>query len=174
MSGLQEFAALVAKVDAKVAEIAERQSGNLACRVGCHSCCAPGLTITAVEAAAIRAHLQAEPAALAAVRELARTLPWRQTRCTLLDAAGGCSIYPARPLVCRTQGLPIQWAPGELSCCELNFVGGLHEVPAADRVDQRTLSTLLFVVDKRAGGGARRELSLAGLTAAPEPPSPEP
>jgi hypothetical protein len=30
-------------------------------------------------------------------------------RCALLGPDGGCRVYPDRPYVCRTQGLPLRW-----------------------------------------------------------------
>ena len=31
------------------------------------------------------------------------------TRCAMLDGNGACMIYPARPLICRTHGLPLAY-----------------------------------------------------------------
>ncbi len=154
---------MLAKVDAKVAEVTAHQSTHLACAQGCHACCAPDLTVAAVEAAAIAAYLTAQPEQRVQVRELARTLPWGETRCALLDASGACAIYPARPLVCRTQGLPIVLESGLLTACALNFRNGLEDLPPADRIDQQTLSTLLFMVNQRFGGGERRPLTADGV-----------
>ncbi len=158
MSGsLHEYELLRAKVDAKVAEITARQAAQLACDRGCHACCAPGLTVAAVEAAAIAAWRATHPEAVVAGAR------WGATRCAFLAADGACAIYPVRPLVCRTQGLPIALNDGQLTACTLNFRDGLTALPAGDRLDQKTLSTLLFVVDQRFGGGARRPLTPDGL-----------
>ena len=150
---LAEYALLRAKVDAKVAEIAGHQADQLACARGCHACCAPGLTVAAVEAAAIAAFLEARPEATP------RDRPWGDARCAFLDTDGACEIYPVRPLVCRTQGLPIALDDGQLTVCTLNFRAGLDQLPPGDRLDQKTVSTLLFVVNQRFGGGERRALT---------------
>ena len=160
---LREYQLLLTKIDAKVAEIAGHQAQNLACARGCHACCAPGLTVTAVEAAAIAAHLETLSDQGLAVQELAAQAPWHGTRCSFLGGDGACSIYAVRPVVCRTQGLPIVVDGGQVTVCTLNFQGGLTTLPAGDRIDQQTISTLLFVVNQRFGGGERRALTPDGV-----------
>ncbi|WP_437926533.1 hypothetical protein WMF37_47270 [Sorangium sp. So ce291] len=61
---------------------------------------------------------------------------------------------PARPLICRTHGLPIRFAPPSgrvlpvIDACPKNFVGeDLHAVDAASVLDQTTLSTVLAALD---------------------------
>jgi Fe-S-cluster containining protein len=75
------------------------------------------------------------------------------TGCVALDPQGGCRVYAARPLVCRSHGLPIRLRePGRLpvvTSCELNFVdGGAAATAPEDQLDQLTLSTILAAVDQ--------------------------
>ena len=70
-ASLAEYRLLLAKVDAKVAEITAHQAAQLACAAGCHACCAPKLTVAAVEAAAIAEFLAADADKLAQVAALA-------------------------------------------------------------------------------------------------------
>lgn len=160
---LDEYRLLIAKVDAKIAEVTAHQAAQLACAKGCHTCCAPGLSVAAVEAAAIADYLDAHTEQHARAHDLARDQPWGAARCQFLDRGGACVIYPVRPLVCRTQGLPIVLEDGALTACALNFGKGFNVLPATDRIDQRTLSTLLFVVNERFGGGERRPLTVDGV-----------
>ncbi len=44
-------------------------------------------------------------------------------RCPLLDDHGRCRTYDARPLICRSHGLPIQ-VQGRRDVCPLNFTDG--------------------------------------------------
>jgi hypothetical protein len=85
-------------------------------------------------------------------------------RCAALDAQGRCSIYAARPIVCRSHGAPIR--SGSLpviQSCHRNFTS---VTPDADCiVDQETLSTLLLAVDREAGNDGSR-VHLAELLAA--------
>lgn len=123
MDALEAYDALVAKVDAFF-EAAARRGADLACGAGCAACCQVELTVSPVEAEVI-------------ARALARRGPWEPSPegCAMLDADGRCAIYEARPLVCRSQGLPLAYPAGtiapdalrgsagdaELTWCPLNF-----------------------------------------------------
>ncbi|MDX9720539.1 MAG: YkgJ family cysteine cluster protein [Myxococcota bacterium] len=72
----------------------------LRCAVGCASCCVDDVSVFEVEAARI----QAEFGDL-----LSSQAPHPRGRCAFLDEQERCRIYPARPYVCRTQGLPLRW-----------------------------------------------------------------
>jgi len=82
-------------------------------------------------------------------------------RCAMLEADGRCAVYAARPLVCRTQGLPLQYpagvvpeaavrgrtSRGEITYCPLNFE---HNAPAApDVLDAERVNQLLALVNLR-------------------------
>jgi hypothetical protein len=93
---------------------------QIACRPGCTDCCQGGLTVVVVEAIVIgRAlNIAEERILLQAGQPPLHT----QGRCTLLGSDELCSIYPARPLICRTHGLPLRYPDTpELSLCEKNF-----------------------------------------------------
>jgi hypothetical protein len=46
-------------------------------------------------------------------------------RCPLLSDAGQCRVYDARPMICRSHGLPIQVGePPQRDVCPLNFPEG--------------------------------------------------
>ena len=114
---LDEYRALVGKVDDFAARVTAARQADLACRAGCDGCCQVDLTVSAVEAAAVRGYLAALPSearAAVAARGRARLGDEGGTPgCVMLDERGWCGIYPARPLVCRTQGLPLRY-PAEL------------------------------------------------------------
>ena len=124
----EEYRALVAKVEGFVAGVGERRASDLACKRGCDGCCHAWLSVSAVEADAVRSGLAALPdEARARVRqrgqrELARER--EQTarreagdagedppRCALLEDDGSCAVYAVRPLVCRTQGHALRYPP---------------------------------------------------------------
>jgi uncharacterized protein len=152
---------LHAKIDAFFARVEERHGDDLQCRTGCSDCCRVRLTITSVEAAAIRAEIGRWPAARR--RALAAAGP--EARCAALDERGRCRIYAARPIVCRSHGVPIRMRRGALpvvEVCPRNFT---RTEPAADCVlDQTTLSALTLAIDREAGGDGSR-LDLAALLA---------
>jgi hypothetical protein len=165
---VSRLAELTLKVDDFFARVAERHGGDMQCATGCSDCCHVRLTITEVEAAAIRRHVADWPAEQR--RALATTGP--ADHCAALDPAGKCKIYHARPLVCRSHGVPIRLQRGSLpvvQSCYRNFV---HTEPDPDCVlDQATLSATLYAIDAMDAAGAgessaqARRVDLAGLLA---------
>jgi hypothetical protein len=163
---LDEYRALVAKVDDFAARVTAARQADLACRAGCDGCCQVDLTVSAVEAAAVQGYLGALPgeerAGMAARGRARLGGGSASVGCVMLDGRGCCSVYPARPLVCRTQGLPLRYPAalipveavraragqeGAVTWCELNFTGRPpegSEVLDAERVDE-----LLSVVNRR-------------------------
>lgn len=91
---------LHALADERAAELHAEHGPRLRCARGCYGCCSDDLTVTALEAA----YLLAQHPALFAEGE-----PAAHGGCALLDGAGLCRAYDARPYVCRTQGLPLRW-----------------------------------------------------------------
>ncbi len=157
-AALANYGALVAKVDAKSAAVVAAHADQFACRRGCHSCCQPGLTVNAVEAAHVRAYVEATPGLAATLAALVAAAPHGGTRCALLTEAGACSIYAARPLVCRSHGLPLTVTEAggtRRDVCPLNFTGrDLADIPASDVVNLDTLNTLLTLIDRQYTGDA--------------------
>lgn len=172
---MSRYAELTAKVDAFFDRVAERHAADLQCATGCADCCHVRLTITEVEADAIRADLAGwSVERRAALR--AQLASARADRCVALDAADRCAIYASRPLVCRSHGVPIRLRVDSLpviQACFRNFTAGGPAAAAADCVlDQTTLSTVLLAIDRAEASargraaGARVELAalLAELT----------
>ena len=109
-------AALTAQTLAEDSHLYWSDSSHVACGPGCDSCCVVNVAVLAPESEAIARYLQQElsPSALGALREKLTTL-YDQTRwlddeerimanhrCAFLDESGSCSVYPVRPLLCRS------------------------------------------------------------------------
>ena len=117
-------AALVAVVTDLVAQLQQRLDAcldvedyrRIACAPGCGACCVVNVTVLRPEALAIAAWLRAnrDSAALAELRRRMdafiiaisgldddERIAIRRD-CVFLDAGGSCSIYPVRPLLCRS------------------------------------------------------------------------
>jgi Fe-S-cluster containining protein len=161
------YRALVEKVDDFAASVETRRRADLACRPGCAGCCQVWLTVSPVEAAAMRAALaslsDAEIRAIAerGQREHEREARGEPPRCAMLDAEGRCGVYEARPLVCRTQGLPLQYPEGtipeavvrgrtqrgQLTYCPLNFTEAAPS--GADVLDAERVNQMLALVNRR-------------------------
>ena len=185
---LAEYAALRQRVDAFFSATSSRHPDAMHCRAGCHGCCQAGLSVSAIEAAAIRDHLQSlspaeQRAIFAQVHTRAQALQaavaaqvkaTEDPPCVLLRDDGRCAIYPVRPLVCRSQGLPLSYAaelipPQALRfvakdgravvCCPLNFctpgapadaaTETTNTPQAADILDAERLDLLLAVLNRR-------------------------
>jgi uncharacterized protein len=143
----------------------EKHQSHMRCSNGCSSCCQSGLTVFPVEAERIlnwwneldsssRERIKAqwtealiEPAADAS------------SKCVFLSGHS-CSIYKARPVVCRSQGLPLKIsvekqnaendvAESELSVCDLNFTehGSLPE--GREWLDLDRLNVLLTIAQRQ-------------------------
>ncbi|MBI5556417.1 MAG: YkgJ family cysteine cluster protein [Deltaproteobacteria bacterium] len=118
---MREYSELIRRVD-EVAQALEKgvHQKRLQCRAGCRGCCTLS-SVLPLEAAMLR-H---------AVARLDEGLRMRirhnsgESPCPfLLDSL--CAIYPSRPLICRTHGLPIAYVDHarqtvEVSACPLNF-----------------------------------------------------
>lgn len=162
MSRLDE---LHAKVDAFFARVLARHGDDMQCQAGCADCCRVRLTVTSVEAAAIRALVASWPTArrraLADAAGAGADAAGPADRCAALDEAGRCRIYAARPIVCRSHGVPVRMRRGHLPVLEVCPHNFTRTEPAPDCVlDQTTLSALTLAIDREAGGdGARKDLA---------------
>ncbi len=157
---MSRYAELTAKVDAFFTRVEARHGEDMQCRTGCSDCCHVRLTITSVEARALRDEIATWPRpqrdALAAHARAARP-----DQCSALAADGRCLVYAARPIVCRSHGAPIRMRKGSLPVIESCFRNFTQSEPAADCVlDQETLSALVLAVDRDDGGdGSRIDLA---------------
>lgn len=164
------------RVDRHFADALARSLASFACRPGCDHCCQQRFSVFEVEAAPIRAALlaleAAEPELRARVRQQGRD--GSRSSCALL-VDGRCSVYAARPLICRSHGLPIAvrdpdappTAPLQVDNCPLNFTDAApprESVLVLDAVNQ----PLAVLAELSAPGQPRIEL--AELAAEPDPP----
>lgn len=137
------------------------------CRTGCSDCCHTRLTVTSIEADAIRGEIASwpEPRRRALVEHATNQAT---DLCAALDPAGRCLIYAARPIVCRSHGAPVRMHDRSLpvvQACFRNFTA--HGPGAAEPdciLDQTTLSAIVLAVDRDAGGDGSR-IDLAELLA---------
>lgn len=116
---------LSTRVSAFHVRVNDRHPDALTCHAGCSTCCERHLSVMALEwghiAEAVSSLDPAHQEALRARLEAGRSDP----RCPLLDDDGRCRVYDARPMICRTHGLPIQVGePPKRDVCPLNFPDG--------------------------------------------------
>ncbi|MCO4768647.1 MAG: YkgJ family cysteine cluster protein [Deltaproteobacteria bacterium] len=156
---LAAYAQFVQRIDTHAARVESAWGDELACRVGCSGCCHRDLTVFPLEAAVLANHIDGAgvelpstarptltPTALA-VLELEGAEP-----CVMLDAEGRCRVYAARPLICRTHGLPLAVQDDEGvygDVCPLSFDGGagLADLPSEDFLALETVNTVLVALN---------------------------
>jgi|GEM_PF-194867 len=126
------------------ARTASRYGAEMACKEGCSACCYVTLEVFESEATRIVAWAQTLPAdEQGKLRDaLVRAKEWGQGKAAMAkDAAGNmrapcplleggrCTVYAARPVICRTQGAPLQLRKEDsqgrielsVDVCPLNF-----------------------------------------------------
>ena len=152
---------LHAVVDELVAPLHERHRARLQCRAGCASCCVDNLNVFKIEADRIQAEFP----------EVLSSSPHPPGACAMLDEAGACRVYAARPYVCRTQGLPLRWGeqrkgrPVELrDICALNEAGPpLQSLPAQDCWTLGPVEDRLRAMQEAQDGGQGQRVALRAL-----------
>jgi len=139
-ASLLPYRRFIQEVDTICNRLVSMHRSHLSCRKGCSACCTD-ISVLAVEAYAILRGIEASLSPYGeefAEEETPREHP-HSGACVFLDSEGACRIYPHRPLICRTHGLPLlypileydeegrerkadepQW---QLFYCELNFQG---------------------------------------------------
>jgi uncharacterized small protein (DUF1192 family) len=117
------------RIDARARELALHHAQRLQCKRGCDACCVDDLTVLPIEAELIRSRHGTL---------LREGTPHAAGACAFLGDEGECRIYPDRPYICRTQGLPLRWfsedRAGEIrerrAICPLNEEGpALESLP---------------------------------------------
>lgn len=149
MNGLRSYFELVAKVDAQARRSGEALAGRLRCGPGCSDCCRP-ITVFPVEAVRLAVALRELPASEAeALRDRARQAAG-DGPCPLLTEDRRCRLYDARPVICRTQGLPLlvrRDGEAQVTACPLNDLSA-GPLPAAAVIDLERLNTILATVNR--------------------------
>ena len=141
---MKGYLQLRTRVDRFVESVTARYSEQIVCKPGCSSCCVAGLTIVMVEAVVLGKALGLDPERVF----LQAGQPPLKTEgyCPLLDDDNRCIAHGERPLICRTQGMPLKYPDSEeISVCELNFVG--LEPHGSAVFDMGNLETALFAAN---------------------------
>jgi hypothetical protein len=173
---LRNYVGLQNRIDAFWAQVDRVCPGELVCQEGCDACCRH-LSLFWVEGAALGAALAQLPAAqVARIRQQARQAD-PAGACPLLHQ-GSCLLYQARPVICRSHGLPVLLAgtQGErrIDHCPENF-RGVDRLPSGAVLDlevlNATLATInrLFVAQFFRGPSGSERLSIADFLLYPWP-----
>ncbi|RJQ79374.1 MAG: YkgJ family cysteine cluster protein [Desulfobacteraceae bacterium] len=120
MNIFDQYLTFLSRIDAETSRVSQRLSNELRCGPGCNDCCM-SFSVLPLEAAFLAHNLTLN----SQTRRQARSAAEISNRCPFL-AGGLCLVYAHRPIICRTQGLPIAYVDEEreaviVSACELNF-----------------------------------------------------
>ncbi|PLX80182.1 MAG: hypothetical protein C0616_08970 [Desulfuromonas sp.] len=146
-TSLDPYRALVQKVDTFGRQVHRLFADRMACRKGCAGCCLLE-SVLPVEAASLDLALKSLPQE--SFQGLVNTANSVSTNCPLL-LNGECSIYAARPLICRTHGLPLlirEEKGNRVDVCDKNFVGG-GSLPGEAVLDLEALNAALVMINRR-------------------------
>jgi len=138
---------LVARVNELCRGIEQALPGQITCSAGCSDCCT-SITIFPVEAAALGQALASLPSGEAeAIRRHVAEHAARE-RCPLLSNQR-CLLYAARPIICRSHGLPILFTEDDrqrIDCCPLNPLD-VESLTGPRIIDLDKLNTLLVAIN---------------------------
>ncbi len=138
---------LIERVDEHCRRIAREYAEHIVCGKGCDGCCRH-FSLFPVEAAVISAALRELPRTrVERIRQRARAAA-PDGACPLLEE-GACPLYHARPIICRTHGLPIltvQDGRRRVDVCPLNF-NNVGSLPASAMIDIDRLNTTLVAIN---------------------------
>ncbi len=144
---MDAYSRLILEVDALSARLSHRYRVHLACRAGCSSCCNEDISVFEVEAESIGEAFRTLPVEtreeVLHQAEIAATNGAGQAPAPCPFLIGDrCAIYDSRPLICRTQGLPLLYSAEdgvqEVDFCPLNFTAP----GATDCIDEAYLVPL--------------------------------
>jgi len=153
---LDAYRQLIERLDAFFERVRRRHPDLIRCGPGCETCCHRDLSLHPFEAELLaEAAGGLAPPVQQRVRGRAeRALRDAEAPCPLLED-GRCVLYAARPVICRTHGLPML-VPGEesVSLCPLNFQGAL-EIGGRCVLDLTPVNQILATVQILLAGRAR-------------------
>lgn len=144
------------------------------CQQGCSRCCYVDLSVFEIEASYIRQWFHS----LSSVEKQKLRAQWSSLLTEQLNFQNqsvkscvflrqeSCTIYPVRPVICRTQGLPLTFrleSQTHVDVCPLNEEM-LNQATASEILNLETLNVILAQMEKQdAHGSSRQRVSLRAL-----------
>jgi Fe-S-cluster containining protein len=158
---------LYAKVDTFQSRLRDELTSRSQCKQGCSRCCYVDLSVFEVEANRIREWFQS----LGKTEQQSILRQWKEPKqdgaCVFLRNES-CTIYEARPLICRTQGLALSFqdeAKTWIDICPLND-SMLEIVKENEIINLDLLNRMLSGLENQdANGAIRSRIPLTALQA---------
>jgi hypothetical protein len=122
-------------------KVSEKHATKMECKKGCSKCCQTDISVFEIESERIAEWFYAQDELTQKDLLEKWSGPNKEGYCTFLYD-DQCTIYEARPLICRTQGLPLFLSSeNALDYCPLNFKDG--DPPKEDWLNLERMNTLL-------------------------------
>lgn len=117
---IESYHELTKEIDTISLRLSKMHAEQILCKPGCSSCC-ESISVFEVEFDAIQTYLKNNQTTLPS-----KSFIQKFTKSCRYLVKNKCAIYEVRPIICRTQGLPILYRSFdndnyELSVCKLNF-----------------------------------------------------
>ncbi len=144
---LENYRELVACLDEHADRIAETFGEHMVCRKGCDSCCRH-LSLFWVEGFVLYEALQKSTKTKADIVRRKIAHAGSSLECPLLEDHA-CLLYAARPVICRTHGLPLMNESErgqEIHFCPENF-RNLQTLPGSAVLDMETVNSSLATIN---------------------------
>jgi Fe-S-cluster containining protein len=122
---VRKYRQLRDEVDRKGTELEKMHADQMECQKGCCDCCM-NLSVWPVEFYSILEEMKAADWPKPALNE--------DKKCGYLAEQGGCRIYPFRPIICRTHGLPLVYWHDETEPPDYGVMFCQHNFKAADDI----------------------------------------
>lgn len=147
---LFQYHNLIFKIDKFCKRLEKHYKEHLVCKPGCSHCCEVERTVCSIEAYIVEQQLLTlSPEKIKRLKKLHRE---DDETCPMLFRKR-CVIYPVRPIICRTHGLPILYREAErafVDYCRLNFttLPQGHELEENQILDMNPFNVELIEIDK--------------------------
>jgi Fe-S-cluster containining protein len=143
---MEKYLALRNEIDLLSKNLEIKHAKHMKCKSGCDMCCMD-YSVFPIEFYAILKQLQNKDLKPQINKNAL------EADCVFLNS-NKCTIYEARPVICRTHGLPLMYmndnGDWELSACELNFTEfDMESFSDENTFPQDTFNSKLFVLNQK-------------------------
>lgn len=151
MKDFRQYEQLQKKTDLFFEKVSSQHFEKIQCRKGCYQCCKANLNISIIEKEYIEQTISKDLELLSKIKKNVERKNKDTKYCSFLGEQGECLIYNARPLICRSHGIPIQVKESDTikrDVCELNFIDiDLNQLETDHILNIDTLNTILSVLN---------------------------
>ncbi len=152
----ESYDKLLSALDEESARLSSRFESEVVCRAGCSACCKVPRSVLPLEAEYILRNNNLDKETKETIKKNAA----ESGNCPFL-INDLCAVYPLRPVICRTHGLPLLYFFEEeeryaITHCELNFIGRETGFKDGEYLNMETINAGLRLLNEKMGYGTER------------------